>query len=924
MPTSRDDLRLAHKALCSSFVSEDLFRRALGGPRGDISRVGLYLSIPVAQRPVVSWYFDPLFYLSCNPDIAESGVDPLLHFITIGVGNLRSPHPLIDLNFLTGQAQSPLDTPLRLEALADLLEYDLAPPSPYFDPEFYRHQFGENGAPDNGLLRHFIQFGLRAGRAPAPFLDIAWYAARYADVPSEPYQALRHFVTQGDAEGRCAGPAFDGTLYRKRYPDVAESNVPPLAHYLGFGRFEGRQAATERVLPAPSAAPLRASPPVGLALPCTPEKAQENDAGMRALVAAGQARHKEKVQPRAPKIVEVADIVRAIARLKLPRPKAPVVSVLVPMFNELDMTVACLASLRRAKPALDFEVVVADDASTDPETQRLGSVANLVYLRQERNLGFLRNCNAAYARCRGKYVLLLNNDAQVMPGALEALEAALEADGELSAAGAKLLYPDGRLQEAGCYLRPNGESSMIGLFADPNEPGYTYDRDVAYCSGAALMLRREHVGETLFDEAYAPAYCEDADLCLRLIAAGGRIRYVASAVVVHHLSVSTNRLSVARKLRRIARNQQHLCERWGDLLRKMDTVRVLAFYLPQFHPVPENDLWWGAGFTEWANVVRARPSYAGHYQPHLPADLGYYDLRLPEALRRQAELAIRYGIEGFCVYYYNFGGRRMLSAPIETVQAHPEIPFRWCLCWANENWTRHWDGGEKAILLEQKYDSAALTSIIADVVAQAADPRYLRVDGRPIFLLYRPLLLPDPAAFAASCREAFARAGFPGVHLVYVESMEAVDRRVTPADIGFDASVEFPPHGRAVPVETPADILKEDWSGYRYDYPATVESFVNRPTVPYPRYPAVFPDWDNTPRQPLKGTSFDGASPEAFRVYVEEKIEEVRAFLTGERRLLFVNAWNEWAEGAHLEPDAGHGHRWLEALRDAVAAKSWL
>ena len=378
-----------------------------------------------------------------------------------------------------------------------------------------------------------------------------------------------------------------------------------------------------------------------------------------------------------------------------------------------------------------------------------------------------------------------------------------------------------------------------------------------------------------------------------------------------------------RKQRGISRNQHTLSQRWGDLLRRMDAVRVLAFYLPQFHPTPENDRWWGAGFTEWTNVVKARPSYTGHYQPHLPADLGFYDLRAPDALRRQALLARRYGIEGFCVYYYNFDGRRVLSQPLETVLATHDIPFRWCLCWANENWTRHWDGGEREILLAQSYHPATLAAIIADAVAQAADPRYLRVNDRPLFLVYRPLLLPDPPGFAAQCRAAFAAAGFAGVHLVYVESMEAVDRGVRPAGLGFDASVEFPPHGRAVPVTTSAEIVKPGWSGYRYDYPETVMAFLERESVPYPRYPAVFPGWDNTPRQSLRGTSFDGASPEAFRVYVEEKIEEIRRFLSGDERLLFVNAWNEWAEGAHLEPDAGHGHRWLEALRDAVAAKAW-
>ena len=169
----------------------------------------------------------------------------------------------------------------------------------------------------------------------------------------------------------------------------------------------------------------------------------------------------------------------------------------------------------------------------------------------------------------------------------------------------------------------------------------------------------------------------------------------------------------------------------------------------------------------------------------------------------------------------------------------------------------------------------------------------------------------------------FDRAGFPGVHLAYVESMEAVNKSLRPADIGFDAAVEFPPHGLATPAEDAATIIKDGWSGYRYDYPATAATFTSRASVAYPRYPTVFPSWDNTPRQPMRGTSFDRATPEAFQAYTEEKIEEIRRFHMTDSRLLFVNAWNEWAEGAHLEPDSGYGHRWLEALRNALATTRW-
>ncbi len=912
-----------HRILCSPFVDEELFRAALHGGRGDLSTVGRYLSLPVVKRPRLSVYFDREFYLATNPDLLLTRDDALLHFIDIGFADLRSPHPLIEPGYIIADDPMALGDPPSLAVLVDRLDRNQIRCSPYFDAPWYAGELGGE-APAGGLLRHFLTVGLAAGRQPNRWLDPRWYAAQNADVPKDPYAALRHFLAVGDFEARAAGPAFDGRLYRRRYVDVSDARVPPLRHYLTNGQAEGRQVPRERVAPAhvgPAAPGVVVA--VGEAMPVEPDAALNDFAAMRLLLEQAQQESKDAVQVRRPPVVASATPLADLARIVLPECAAPRLSILIPAYNELDHTVCCLLALSAAPPAVAFEVILADDCSTDPGMARLAGVANLVYLRQPANSGFVRACNMAFAHCRGEYVLLLNNDAQPLAGAIDRLVAALDADPAVAAAGPKLLYPDGRLQEAGCFIRPNGESEMVGLFADPDEGGYCRDRDVTYCSGAALLLRRASIDGTLFDEAFAPAYCEDADLCLRLIAAGHRVRYVHAAAVVHHLSASTNRQSQVRKLRQIARNQQRLSERWGDLLARLDAVRPIAFYLPQFHATAENDLWWGAGFTEWTNVVKARPSYEGHYQPHLPGDLGFYDLRTAEALARQARLARRYGIEGFCVYYYNFAGQRVLGAPLEVVRNAPSIPFHWCLCWANENWTRHWDGGSREIMFEQRYDDATLASIRADAVADAADPRYLRVDGRPLFLVYRPLMLPDPGAFAAACRAAFAAAGFPGVHLVYVEGMEAVDKQLRPADIGFDACVEFPPHGRAVAADTPAVITKDGWSGYRYDYPYTVRAFCHRESVPYTRYPAVFPSWDNTPRQPMLGTSFDGATPEAFRVYVEEKIEEARRFLMGDERLLFVNAWNEWAEGAHLEPDTGYGHRWLEAMRDAVSARRW-
>ena len=913
-----NDLKRVHRLLCLPFVDEAAYRAALGGTRADLGTVQRYLSLPLRRRPALSPYLDPIFYLATNPELMQDGTDPLLHFLDVGFAQARSPHPLVDLPWLLEQDGALLGTPPSIEKLVELLEFDLVAPGPYFDREFYREQLGAD-APPRGMLRSYLLKGMWTGLRPNRLLDPAWYAERNLDVPRDPYGALRHFILGGDREGRSPGPDFDGRDYWRRYPDVAGARIPPLRHYLTSGRRE--QRLPRDLAPGSVAVPMSSA--------AGRQPAQDRDTLLRDAAAIGnllahqrQAR-KEAVRVTRPTLFACDDPAQELRSLAFTASAKPRVSILIPVYNEIGITAECLMALAASPPATPFEIVLVDDASTDPAAAALSEVNGIRLLRQARNGGFIAACNTGFAACRGDYVLLLNNDTQPEPGAIDALVRALDADETIGAAGAKLLYADGRLQEAGCTLLPNGESTMVGLFADPREGGYCHDRDVAYCSGAALLVRRAAVGARLFDPAFAPAYCEDADLCLRLAGKGLRIRYVASSVVVHRLSVTTGRTSEARRVAAIRANQQKLVERWGPVLAAQHKVRVFAFYLPQFHATRENDLWWGAGFTEWHNVARGRPSHTRHYQPHLPADLGYYDLTSPDSLARQAALAARYGIDGFIVYSYNFGERRVLTRPLETVRAHPEIPFRWCLCWANENWTRHWDGGAREILLEQHYDDATLSSIVADAVEQATDPRYIRVDGKPMFLVYRALLLPDAKAFAARAREAFEQAGFPGLHLVAVEGMEAVDRAIHPADLGFDAAVEFPPHGRAVPVRGEVEVIKPGWDGYRFDYPETVAAFVGRASVPYTRYPAVFPDWDNTPRQPLMGTDFEGATPEAFRAYVEAKLAEARAFLHGEHRMLFVNAWNEWAEGAHLEPDLGHGHRWLEALRAAQDSTSW-
>jgi GT2 family glycosyltransferase len=761
--------------------------------------------------------------------------------------------------------------------------------------------------------------GYLSGLKPNLLFDPLWYC-RQLDGVHDVWSGLRHFVLRGDQEGRAPSPSFSAVRYLAQNPDVAEAGLPALKHYLVHGNREGR--ARPSYQDAADTAALLKSIQDNNSDAIDQTKSPTVYQALQLRLNENTQKYKDNIILTKPNLARISIIGNDLTKVRLPEFKLPQISILIPVYNELNYTIECIISVIGSKPRVKYEIVIADDCSSDPNIKDLQNVKNLVVVRQACNQGFLLNCNNALRACRGEYVLLLNNDAQLMPGALDSLVNLLRSNPDVAAVGPKILYPDGRLQEAGCTLDRDGVSTMVGLFDDPKAPIFNYTRDVHYCSGAALMIRRSEVGEVLFDEEFKPAYCEDADLCLRLLSRGKRVVYCHEAEVVHHLSVSISKDSVTRRLQTVARNQQKLVQKWSNLLEELNKSRVIAFYLPQYHSTPENDFYWGQGFTEWTNVAKATPAYVGHYQPHLPADLGFYDLRVRQTFQRQRALARRYGIAGFCVYYYNFGSRRALDQAFEAVVADQSLDFPFCVCWANENWTRHWDGGSKEIIFEQQYHRVALLKVIEDAIRYAKDPRYLRVNGKPLFVVYRPLLIPDVQEFAAMCRRYFRKAGFEDVHLVYVESMETSIVGLPPSDLGFDASVEFPPQGQAVLATSDAGILRDQFVGKQYDYEATIIANLSRPVPSYKRYPAVFPSWDNTPRQPLRGDSFVSATPEAFQVYVEEKLEQMRRYFVGDERLLFVNAWNEWAEGTHLEPDRKFGHRWLEAVRNALLTKS--
>lgn len=353
--------------------------------------------------------------------------------------------------------------------------------------------------------------------------------------------------------------------------------------------------------------------------------------------------------------------------------------------------------------------------------------------------------------------------------------------------------------------------------------------------------------------------------------------------------------------------------------------RVIAIHLPQFYPFPENDEWWGKGFTEWRNVAKAKPRFWKHYQPHIPADLGFYDLRLKEARIAQQELAKQYGIYGFCYYHYWFNGKLIMEKPVEAMLNDPDETFPFMLCWANENWSRNWSGGFNKTLIEQHYSEEDDIAHFNYLLPYFKDQRYIKVNGKPVFCVYKAHLFPNFENTAKIWQREAAKAGIK-LYICHFEAGESRNKKyMTPT---VNAAVEFQPmylgkFGRYSNLLY--NISRKYLHKELFNKIVNYEKYVDYQceltnTIDYKRYPSLCPSWDNSPRR-VNGHffAFTHNTPDAFKKWFEHVYTSFQPF-SEEENFIFINAWNEWAEGNHLEPDLKNGTGFLQAISDVIEA----
>lgn len=353
-------------------------------------------------------------------------------------------------------------------------------------------------------------------------------------------------------------------------------------------------------------------------------------------------------------------------------------------------------------------------------------------------------------------------------------------------------------------------------------------------------------------------------------------------------------------------------------------LKVIAIYLPQFHPIPENNEWWGKGFTEWTNVTKAKPLFNGHYQPHLPADLGFYDLRLEESRLAQEELARKYGIQAFCFYHYWFSGKRILEEPLQRKLNNPKEDLPFMMCWANGSWTRTWDGNDN-ILLEQKYSCDDHVNHISVLIEYFKDERYLKIDNKPVFAICRSEDILDLVFFISGLKKCALDNGFNGVYFVKLEMFE---EGKDPEEIGFDAAVSFQPNWRNNPNHLGRSLFNRFFRRGRYNYfirnnvfdYSSYSSKNNSKRYGYNQFPCVMPGWDNSARKGKKNaTIYINSNPNLFKNWISSILSKW-IWNDPSTKILFINAWNEWAEGNHLEPCQKWGTKYLEVLKEEIDA----
>ena len=720
---------------------------------------------------------------------------------------------------------------------------------------------------EDGDVRLILESGL---------FDTAWYMEKTKGGQITPSDPILHYLREGAKEGRDPHPFFDTDWYLASNPDVAATGINPLVHYLRSGVAEGRA-------PNPVLQSALARSAEHRVVSTTHHEISTPDLfELRGLVPRG--RIAVVLHLYYPDLwMEMRDAIE-----RIPQP--------------FDLFVSLVkASSEHMRPSIKQAFPNAHVFDFENRGRDIGPFLIFVQsgvLFQYELVCKLHTKRSPHREDGDDWRDALISGILTNPTQIDHIISSFRSDPDIG-----MIVADGNIYRGHHYWASN-ETMLAKLLL---RIGISSDvRDQAFPGGSIFWIR------PLLLRTLASAGISIGDFEPEPVKEDGSLPHAVERMFGLICENAGMRVVETSQLRETVRAPTNSAK-----------VHLIAFYLPQFHPIPENDNWWGTGFTEWTNVTRAKPLFAGHRQPRLPSDLGFYDLRLPEARAAQAQLARRYGLAAFCYYYYWFNGKRILERPLNEVVASGEPDFPFLICWANEPWSCNWDGLSRDVLLPQTYEPGWTRRFASDIASMLRDRRYFRFDGEPMLLVYRIGHIPDARAAMRELRAELSKAGVPRVHLAaaWVWFPDDDDLPADPNVLDLDAYYEIPPHwlpSQALQPTPPR--LSEEFNGELYDYNSTVTVALGKldELIVGLRHRGVMTAWDSTARKGSRAAVFHAATPTSFRRWLRGTIAH-QSRQPGER-IVFINAWNEWAEGAYLEPDTDFGRGWLEAVASAASA----
>ncbi len=762
-----------------------------------------------------------------------------------------------------------------------------------FDRVFYTTKYPDVVEAGFEPLEHYLQFGWREGRNPSPDFSTDYYLGANPDITDADTHPFIHYVTRGKAEGRPGVPSaegaseiglapgmdfemaaemdairdsFDADFYLSQYPGVAEAGLDPLKHYVQLGWREGRN-------PSPDFS-------TDYYLGAHPDIAQADINPFMHYVTQGKAKGWSG------------------------RPAADAVT-------EPQLPPELVADMDAIRDSFDADFYLSQypgvaEAGLDP-------------LEHYVQLGWREGRDPSPDFSTRHY-----------------LEANL--DVAISGVNPFVHFLTQQQTEAADVPDPEPIKAPVEIDAGASEARHEdcwaieedFDKEF-YLSSFLLEDRPEdpvdHYLKVGWKEGRDPTPWFSSR---HYLSENADVAAVGMNPFMHYCIVGKNEGRPVTKLGRQADGDVYeahaLAVAPGPDFEDFDPkigigrrkrAKVLAYYLPQFHPIKVNDENWGTGFTEWRNLPRAMPRFMGHIQPRIPRDLGCYDLVESDVMRSQIEMAKAAGIHGFCFYHYWFDGERVLEAPMERMLADPSLDFPFCLMWANENWTRTWDGSEKEVILGQKYREEDDIPLIDDLARHMKDPRYIRIGDRPLFFLYRPGHIPGARERMDTWRDVFRDRH--GLDPLIFNAQAFGDN--DPREFDLDGAIEFPPHkilSDAPDVSSSMAFFDTKYTGNVREYDAVVQVACEDPTPDFPLIRTVFPSWDNEARRPGRGTIVAHSTPDKFAEWLDWAITYSETNPIYGEPIVCINAWNEWAEGAYLEPDVHFGSAYLNTVSRVV------